>query len=275
MSLSSFYIVDAGSTKTDLYYYRNGKITSHKLCGYNPNRNDTDFIKQFLALNIPKTASIHFYGSGLGNNVAITALKKKLDNYSNLYIYSDLLGAARSLLGKSRGIVSILGTGAVYANYDGNQITQRNGGYGYLIDDLGGGLELSKTILSKWLNNDFSQKTNSRISEELNSKQIDFINTFYQTKDLHSITSICKILPSLALQDEGINQAILNYFEHSFGRHLFNLCDQSDTKHVSFTGSIAYHFSPWINKILAQNHLETTKFIKKPIQGLIEYHLSD
>lgn len=275
MPLTSFYIVDAGSTKTDLYLYKNGQITSNELCGYNPNRNDTSFIKQFLELNIPNEATIHFYGSGLGNHLTVAKLKNSLNSYSKLNIYSDLLGAARSLLSKNSGTVCILGTGAVYANYDGQKITKKNGGYGYLIDDLGGGLELSKTIISKWLNNDFSEKSNSKISEILNFHQSEFISEFYQTKDLHKITAICKVLPNLAKKDDRLNQTIFNYFEYSFDRHLFNLCYNSDANHVSFTGSIAYHFAPWINKILTGNQIRTTKFIKKPIQGLIEYHLLD
>ena len=59
--------------------------------------------------------------------------------FQHVRVYSDLLGACHSVLGKNQGTVAILGTGSVVCHFNGNEITEIQGGLGYLLGDEGSG----------------------------------------------------------------------------------------------------------------------------------------
>ena len=64
---------------------------------------------------------------------------------------SDLLGAARALLGHRSGIAAILGTGSNSGFYDGEQIVRNVHSSGFILGDEGGGAALGRMFLSDFL----------------------------------------------------------------------------------------------------------------------------
>lgn len=269
---SSIYIFDAGSTKTDLLIYSKNEFSHQKLSGYNPNRNDTYFSDELSTLSVPLNAQVFFYGSGVGNTINQQKVKNLFPKH-NITIESDLLGAARSTLSKNKGIICILGTGGISAYYDGNKIIEKKGGYGYLIDDLGGGLELGKLIVSNWLNGIFNANTNSHIQEYFNCTPKDFTSQFYKTKDLHLISGLCTIIPKLIDIDIILQKSIITYFRLFFQRHVNLLTVKYNENIVNLVGSVAHHFYPLIKESTLEMNLKINPPIKKPIQNLLKFHL--
>lgn len=99
---------------------------------------------------------IHYYGPALHRAVTREKLRTLLIEIAGLprervYVYHDLLGAARAAWGKSPGIVCILGTGSNCAAWDGENITRQAGGHGYLLGDEGSGADLGRSFLSALL----------------------------------------------------------------------------------------------------------------------------
>jgi N-acetylglucosamine kinase-like BadF-type ATPase len=268
----SIYIFEAGSTKTDLLIYSNHNKYFHTLSGFNPNRMDTSFIEELSNLNIQKNAIIHFYGSGVSGEKSIKQIST-LFKQNKIEIESDITGAARACLQNGKGVVCILGTGAIAAYYDGHIIKERKGGYGYLIDDTGGGLELSKIIISNWLNNSLSKNTTIAIENHFKISTHEFINVFYSKKDLHHLASVCCILPALAKSDEHLNLILLNYFETFIQRHVKPLADKYCTSDIHLVGSISEYFAPWITKSALLFDLNVIQIIKKPINKILDFHL--
>jgi N-acetylglucosamine kinase-like BadF-type ATPase len=273
MTLPPLFIFDAGSTKTDLIIYKDETITARELSGYNPNRNDGQFLSELKALSIPIDSEIHFYGSGLGKEVKKNQLSD-LFNSHNVSYNNDLIGAARATLGTSSGIISIMGTGGVVGYYDGKKITDQKGGYGYLIDDFGGGLELAKTIVSGWLNKLYHPDTNQKIENYFNSDIKTFISTFYQSKDLHHLASVCKLLPDLIKEDFKLEKTVKNYFNVFFDRHVSLMCHDKGLNHINLVGSLALNFYNLINKTASLHDIRIRSCIDKPIQYLLKYHLT-
>src|SRR5690606_4513081 len=113
---------------------------------------------------------VFFYGSGLGNDEKKDIVRSIFDflDASQLRVYDDILGAARAAFNNNSGIICIMGTGGLAAYYNGKEIVKRRGGYGYLIDDLGGGFELGKRIIAGWLNGDLSEICAGELARVIN-----------------------------------------------------------------------------------------------------------
>lgn len=275
METSSIYIFEAGSTKTDLLIYSNNQVVLKSLSGFNPNRNDTSFIKELSELSIPQNSKVFFYGSGISDESSIKYVKTLFDPTITIEINSDIIGAARACLKNKKGIVCILGTGAIVAYYDGVIITERKGGYGYLIDDTGGGFELSKLVVSHWLNKELNHVTNLAIEEHFNIERNQFISFFYTDKDLHQLANICKLLPNLAKQDKKLNHIINSYFDAFFKRHVLSLTTNNNITKINIVGSIGEYFSEFINSASMQNGIVISKTLRKPIEDLLDFHLNE
>lgn len=273
MNNQSIYIFDAGGTKTDVIIHSGLKTETIALSGYNPNRLDTYFNREIVKLDIPSDSKIFFYGSGINNQLAIKQVKN-LFRSTDITVEGDILGAARACLQKSKGIVCIMGTGGISAYYDGESVVQKNGGYGYLIDDYGGALELSKTIVSNWLNQNYSKATTEAIEDYFEIPVKDFIPVFYQDKNLHALAGICTILNKLVPNDSILNETILNYFEEFVSRHVLPLCKKTDIFTISLVGSIAIHFESHIKESMHKHGITITESIQKPIFKLLDFHLS-
>ena len=112
-------IADSGSTKTDWALVDDtGQILfTGKTQGINPFHLSDDDIWKILAeeLTLPEVpARVFFYGSGVTES-----MKPRMEHLlfqqfpqAEVHAESDLLGAARALLGRRSGIACILGTGA-------------------------------------------------------------------------------------------------------------------------------------------------------------------
>ena len=272
MTNQSIYIFDAGGTKTDVIIHNGVTTETVSLSGYNPNRLDTYFNREVIKLDIPDDSKIFFYGSGINSLLAIKQVKN-LFRSTDITVEGDILGAARACFKKTKGIVCIMGTGGISAYYDGESILQKNGGYGYLIDDFGGALELSKLIVSNWLNQNYSEATTKAIEAYFETPTKDFITLFYQDKNLHALAGVCTILNELAKTDPVLNETLLNYFSEFVLRHVLPLCKKTDIFTVSLVGSIATHFKLHINKSMTSNGINIKKSIQKPIFELLDFHL--
>lgn len=270
MSKDLFYIVDAGSTKTDLAIIKGDTVILKSFKGFNPNNSDFSIFNELNSF-IKKNKDIYFYGSGLSNQKNKQLVIKQFSN-NTVDVYSDVLGAARALYGKNKGLVTIMGTGGVVAYYDGNSIIETKGGYGYLIDDIGGGLELAKNVVSKWLNKEFDSNTSVTIQNYFDLNPNEFISWFYQTKNLQKLTSLCTILPQLIDSDSRLESLILDYFDLFINKHILLLAEKYKIKEISSVGSIAYNFRELYQKSLINNGLILNNIESKPILKLIEFH---
>ena len=154
-------IADSGSTKTTWILLEDGKVKSTITTGgLNPYFHNSDSVEAairadlapFLVENHIK--EVHFYGAGCSteynNNMIIDAIRVFFRK-SKVYIYHDILGAARALFGDGRGIACILGTGCNSCYFDGSSTFSPVDSLGYLFGDEGAGSYLGKLFLGAYL----------------------------------------------------------------------------------------------------------------------------
>jgi len=274
--MKTTYLFEAGATKTTLLVKKADEIITYNLPGFNPNRYTPDFETALTSqINIPNNADVYFYGSGLveeRNKKIVQTIFLKNFNLS-IYVFDDLQGAARAVCGNNKGLVAIMGTGGVVAFYDGHQIIQRNGGYGYLIDDIGGGFELGKLIISAWLNNQLPETLDSEITSFVNVNKDQFIGTFYQNVDLNLLAAVVKLIPPYVYHDT-VNKLVKSYFDTFFERHIIPLKIKYASNELSIVGSVGLAFEETLREVALTNDIQILKFDSQPAKALLAYHTS-
>ncbi len=283
-------LFEAGSTKTTVLSTQAltnqgngglaGELVELMLPGYNPNRPSTLFEQELKALAIGEEDIVYFYGSGLNagaNKVKLGALFQR--NFGiQIHVFDDVIGAARAAYQDEKGIVGIMGTGAVVALYNGKDIQEMRGGWGYLIDDIGGGYELGKVVVSAWLNQCTSSELDQALTSYFDCNRADFVHHYYSDPQLGAQSDGLKLIagavPVFAkfqtLTRE--NKIILDYLKLFFNRHVRPLSELTQTANVRFIGSIAAAFEPILYKVMRENGMEMEEVIQFPAKKLWDFH---
>ncbi|MEI7983302.1 MAG: N-acetylglucosamine kinase, partial [Bacteroidota bacterium] len=154
-------IADSGSTKTIwiLMEYGNVKGT-FQTAGLNPYFHSSETVEATLRTELipyivcDHVSEVHFYGAGCStenNEMMIRDALRIFCRKSEVWVYHDILGAARALFGHTEGIAGILGTGCNSCYYDGQSIFSAVDSLGYLFGDEGAGSYLGKKFIGKYL----------------------------------------------------------------------------------------------------------------------------
>lgn len=271
--MESICLFEAGGTKTTLLVSAGNEMKRHDLPGFNPNRYAEDFEKSLARLALPQGAQIVFYGSGLGSEFNKEIVRQVLQRLQPkaMQVFDDQLGAARAAFGDREGLVAIMGTGAFVAWYNGQSIEDAHGGHGYLIDDLGGGFELGKVVLSAWLNGDLPSEVDHQVHNQIQISKADFTTIFYQKPDLAMVAGIAPVLiPYLHLPV--VLQLVRSYFDLFFSRHVRPVLVKHPTTEIALIGGIARGFESVIALSASDSGIKTVQVIQDPAENLLAYH---
>jgi glucosamine kinase len=266
-------LFEAGGTKTTLLIAQGNAVQQIALPGFNPNRYSPDFEKALEKLHLPADARVFFYGSGLSTDtnkeIVRSILAKKMP--AEPEINHDQLGAARAVWGDKEGLIGIMGTGAFAAWYDGQKLVDRKGGHGYLIDDIGGGFEMGKVVLSAWLNHDLPAEADQAIAAFVKTDKAQFTTQFYKNPDLSMVAGISKIILPYSHNDE-VHKLLVDYFGTYFTRHIRPVLKQHGTGALGLVGGIAVAFERVIRLTASQAGIAEIILVENPAEKLLEYH---
>jgi N-acetylglucosamine kinase-like BadF-type ATPase len=216
---------------------------------------------------------IHFYGAGCTPEKAIL-LKGILLTFfpqAEISVESDLLGAARSLCGKEKGIACILGTGSNSCEYDGEKIVSNVSPLGYILGDEGSGAVLGKRLVGDCLKRQLPEAICQAFLKETRLSPAEIIDKVYRQPQANRF--LASLTPFLSAHRETpeIHALLLSCFTDFFRRNVMQY--EYQRKEVHFTGSIAWFFKEEVTEAAHALNIRTGKFIKSPIQGLTIYHL--
>jgi glucosamine kinase len=147
-------IAESGSTKTD-WVIINGEEVNHIYSeGYNPYYMESAYIENSInrcllnTIDPQKINKIYFYGAGCSSEQKYILEKalKACFTEAKIVVESDMLAAARGLLGNKAGFAAVLGTGTNTCYYDGNEIVEIVDSLGFLAGDEGSGAYLGKKL---------------------------------------------------------------------------------------------------------------------------------
>lgn len=272
-------IADSGSTKAEWCLISGEKFKTIITKGISPYFLSEVEIKSLLEKElIPKIRvqvdEIHFYGTGLFDIQNVKMIKnvlRQLFPKTKIYADHDLLGAARALCGKKKGIVANLGTGTFSCYYDGKKIVKSRPGPGFILGDEGSGAYLGKKVIQYYLYEIFDEDLKFRFNKKYNTNRDEIIDHVYRKPFPN------RYLASFALflaENRG-HYMIENILEDGvndfFFYHLIKFPEIWKMP-VHFVGSVAYGFKDVIKQLCNSYQFELGTVLKKPMKGLIAFH---
>ena len=273
-------ICDSGSTKAE-WCLLNGK--SKKIVttqGLSPYFLTTQQIQQIIAKELmPKIKNIiidevFFYGTGCSNPENVKSVKKAISlvfSKAKVTVDHDLMGAAKALCGRNKGIACILGTGSNSCFYNGKKIVKNSPGLGYVLGDEGSGAYLGKKVIQYFLYKTFDEDLMDRFNEKYTTHSVDILNQVY--KQPLPNRYLASFVPFL-IENRGhymIENIIEDAFNDFFFNHIYKY-RESWQMPINFVGSVAFGFKDVLKEMCNAYELQLGIVIKKPMDGLIKYH---
>ena len=275
-------IADSGSTKT-LWCMADGGVELSRMetAGLNPYYHDaesidrvvTDVAAAFHAANA--VGCVAFYGAGCTggdkNEMIYSALCSHFLS-AQIEVCSDMLGAARALLQRTRGVACILGTGSNSCLYDGQSIADNVPAGGYVLGDEGSGAYLGKRLVSEYIKRRMPDEVAALFERECRASVSDIIENVYRRPFPNRyLANYAKFIAAHAGSEPWLYALVLDSFTE-FLRH--NVCAYPgwETMPVGFVGSVAWHFRDILRDAAAGCGVTVGDVMQNPIEGLLRYY---
>lgn len=274
------FIADAGSSKTQWSLISKKETITTRTEGINPVlMNEKHILESIqhnsvLNENREKIQTGYFYGAGCSNTYQQDKIKNALKNFfthTNVNIYSDLYGAARSLFHDSPGIICILGTGSACGRYDGTSIIQQSPSLGFILGDEGSGAYMGKDLLKRFFYDELPRPLETQFIQKYNPEKKEIL------KQIHKGNTPSQYLAKFCyfLKDNQQHPYIRNTLEVNLKKfietHIIRLNPQTN-ENIRLNGSVAWFFKDILQDIIKEYGLTIDEIIQSPIEGLIKYH---
>ncbi|MEZ4853744.1 BadF/BadG/BcrA/BcrD ATPase family protein [Flavobacterium sp.] len=279
-------IVDSGSTKADwIALDENGKVffTTQSL-GLNPEVLSKEEIlnrlndKFDISHNRTKTTHLFFYGAGCGTSRMQKFLKEVLQEYfinAVITVNEDTYAAVYATTPKNeKAIVSILGTGSNCSYFDGNILHQKVQSLGYIAMDDCSGNRFGRHLLRGYFFNKMPKKMAEEFENEYNL-DADFVkNKLYKEPNPNAyLAKFAKFL--IKHKDTDFCKKYIHFEMEAFVENYIKQFEEYQKVPVHFVGSIAFYLKEELMEILTNNNITIGKILRRPIDGLIEYHITN
>ncbi len=275
-------IADAGSTKVEwtLLDFDSSIAARFSSDGINALLSGPDTITEALAsvaAALPGHSDIqevYYYGAGCATQEICDKMGNALSGFwkeADIFVASDLLGAARSLFHGDAGIACILGTGSNSCLYNGNEITMQIPSLGFVLGDEGSGAALGKRLLSDAFKNHLPDNIREKFLEEYNLTLPQILDKIYRQETPNKF--LASLVPFLKanIWNPYIYSLVLEELTVFIKRNVA-MYPRAHAMPLSFTGSIAHHFSNVLREAAASQGYRVTNISATPMDGLIEHH---
>ena len=293
-------IADSGSTKVHwCLVTASGQCSDVFTDGINPLFQTTDAMRNSICNQLlPKIAPllwagtlthVFFYGAGCTpeKKVFVQKALEAVFKKAEVQVESDMLGAARGLLGRNAGVACILVTGSGSCFYNGETIEWCVPSLGYILGDEGSAAVLGKRLVGDLLKNQLSYSVSGLSDDvdlknlffkEYNTSMADIIENVYRqpfpNRYLAKLSRFC----ADHIDDPRIRNLVYDHFVQFIRRNLVqyfqntNANANANAAGVGFVGSIAYYYRPILEEAMQAEGLPMGTVLQDPIEGLKEYH---
>lgn len=277
-------LVDSGSTKADWIAINDeGKVlfTTQSL-GLNPEvLTKEEIIKRLndkfdISHNRLKATHLYFYGAGCGTDRMKNFLTEVFQNYfvnTTVSVNEDTFAAVYATTPKnSKAIVCILGTGSNCSYFDGKILHQKVQSLGYIAMDDCSGNRFGRHLIRGYFFNKMPAELAKEFETEFNV-DADFIkNKLYKEPNPNAyLATFAKFL--IKHKDTDFCKAYINFEMENFVENYIKQFDNHKEVPVHFVGSIAFYLKDELAEILSRNDIKLGNVLRRPIDGLIEYHI--
>lgn len=276
-------IADSGSTKCDwiLMDATGKRYDAFSSMGFNPYFHSADLIEKELGshpnLITPSSSvdMVFFYGAGCSTerlNAIIEDGLSRVFPKAKIYVDHDLVGAAYSTFTGEPAITCILGTGSNSCFFDGKAVSEEVPSLAYILGDESSGSYYGKRLLREYFYKKLPQEIHDAFHDEFNLSKDEFITRIYNKPNANVyLASFMKFIGKFKTHPH-VQQWLRDGMREFIDIHVQCYPQYKDVP-THFVGSVAYHFQDTLAELCEQMGVNMGRVIKKPIDGLVDYHL--
>lgn len=275
-------IAECGATKSDWRLIKDGEEIRQVISsGINVSTMKMSAIYETIAglseqfkAESDEVTDLHIYVAGVITDEIESDLRSRFTAHfpnAETEIQNDLLAAARALCGHAPGIATILGTGSNSCQFDGTEIVKRVYSSGFILGDEGSAATLGKLFVADFLKGLVPEE----IAKDFSSR--------YQTDYSTIVANVYRSESSPSGYLGGFAPFIMEYYGHPYIKELVDgnfrafirrSLKQYDTDNlpVGVIGGFGCALKDIFERIAEEEGISISRFLKAPIEGLIEYH---
>jgi len=275
-------IADSGSTKCDWRLVAEDKsYQDFKSMGINPYFHNEEVIESELRdvdrmmAFADKVTALFFYGAGCSSK----ELKRTVENglgrvfpNAQIYVDHDLVAAAFAVYEDEPCIACILGTGSNSCHFDGDIVREEVPALAFILGDEGSGSYFGKKLLTDFLYKSLPAEMSQGLKSQFNLDKDTIMDRVYMQPHANVyLASFMKFITSF----RG-TPYVDNMISEGIGRFLdihVKCFRNAEELSVSFVGSVAHYHEDILKKEAEKRNLRVGKIVKKPIDGLYDYHI--
>ena len=279
-----YLIVDSGSTKTDWFAVDpQGKVLfSTQTLGLNPQVLSSAILNERIINNYEIYSNrdvvthLYFYGAGCGIASTVDRIRKVFDEIfpnCEFIIKEDTYAAVYSTAEMGvPSIVCILGTGSNCSYFDGENVEQYITSLGYILMDEASGNFFGKQLVRGFYFNEMPQHLATQFEKEFVLDADTVKENLYRKENPNTyLAKFAKFL--ITHREDPYMQKIIENGLDRFIRHQILQFDNAKQIPIHFVGSIAHFLEKEIKQSLSKYDLTMGRVVKRPIDGLVEYHI--
>lgn len=217
---------------------------------------------------------IYYYGAGCATELICAKMTMAIHETwpeADVKVSTDLLGAARALFGKNKGIACILGTGSNSCLYNGEMIVSNVPSLGYVLGDEGSGAALGKRLVRDAFKGQLPESMREKFLDTYELSLPGILNRVYRSPAPNKF--LASLVPFLHdhLWNPYIYSLVLEELT-SFIKRNVAMYRGAHSLPLGFTGSIAFNFDRILHEAAASQGYRVEKILPSPLDGMITYH---
>lgn len=224
-----------------------------------------------------QVSQLYFYGAGCGTQRMRDFLKGIFTDYfsnAKITVKEDTYAAIYATVSPDENaIVCILGTGSNCSYWDGKELYQKVTSLGYILMDDCSGNYFGRQLLRDYYYRKIPQKLASKFAREYDLDEDTIKNNLYKMPNPNTyLATFARFL--IQNKDEEYAQQLIRKGMNLFIGNAIRQYEQAPDVPVHFVGSIAYYLQDELAQVMKENNLNLGKVLRRPIDGLVDYHMS-
>ncbi|WOI23446.1 BadF/BadG/BcrA/BcrD ATPase family protein [Nonlabens ulvanivorans] len=276
-------ITDSGSTKCDWIALDNNgeQLFKVKTGGMNPAILTIEELplrileSEELVAHKDQVEQLFFYGAGCGTEMPRLALENLLKNYfsnAQVTVKEDTAAAVYAAVGDEPGIVCILGTGSNCCFSDGDTIEQRVVSLGYTLMDEASGNWYGKNLLRDYGFRNMPSDLMKKFEEAYNLDPDYLKFHLYKQPNPNAFLAHHAEFIFQNLEERYIKKLLRKGLRKFSRNMILQFREEIKSYEVHFVGSIAHFAQARIKQVAAEFGYEVGNIVRRPIEGLVDYH---
>lgn len=276
-------LVDSGATKADWIALDDdgNRLFNSQTLGLSPEViNREEALERLEARfdiynNRNEVTELYFYGAGCGTDRMKNFMKDIFQEFfpnAKISVKEDTYAAAYATNpSNEKAIICILGTGSNCSYFDGEELHQKVQSLGYIAMDDCSGNRFGRDLIRAYYFNKMPANLSKKFEEEYNLDPDVIKHNLYKEPNPNAyLATFAKFL--IQHKDDSFIKGLIIDAMQVFVENYITQYENAHEVPVHFVGSIAFYLKAELAEVLSKNGLKLGNVLRRPIDGLIEYH---